>query len=44
MKKSGIVVDKAAVLGTAAGVVTEEKGGLRPARGTTAKILSKVEK
>lgn len=44
MKKPDIVVDKAAILGTAAGVVTEDKGGLRPDRGTTAKVLTKTEK
>jgi hypothetical protein len=36
-----IVVDKSAVLGTASGVVTDDKGPLRPDRGTTAKILVK---
>jgi len=44
VKKREIVIDKAAILGTAAGVVTDEKGSLRPDRGTTAKVLSKVEK
>lgn len=44
LKKREIIIDKTAILGTAAGVVADDKGGLRPDRGTTAKVLSKVEK
>jgi hypothetical protein len=36
-----IVVEKSAVFGTAAGVVGEDKGSLRPVRDTTAKVLIK---
>lgn len=41
MKKIEIVVDRNIVLGTAAGVIKEENGELRPDRGTTAKVAVK---
>jgi hypothetical protein len=41
MKKVEIVVDRNIVIGTAAGVVKEESGALRPDRGTTAKVAVK---
>jgi hypothetical protein len=40
MKK--IKVDRSAVFGTAAGVVTGDKGALRPDRATTVKVAVKV--
>jgi hypothetical protein len=44
MKKVEIAIDRKVVLGTAAGVVKEDSGALRPDRGTTAKVAVKADK
>jgi hypothetical protein len=43
MKKVEIVVDRKIILGVAAGFVTDEPSGLRPERGTTAKVAIKEQ-